>query len=84
MPGGEPVQAMPPDETRADLSARRVWRVAYSFTFILFACLNLIVLIEANELAFAAHQQPFDFYVLLRGSSQVFSSPSQVYVWQTS
>ena len=39
-------------------------------------------MVQANQLAFSQNQQPYDFYVLLHASSQVFSAPSQLYVHQ--
>jgi hypothetical protein len=51
--------------------------------FVLLASLNLTVMAQANQLAFSQNQQPYDFYVLLHASSQVFSAPSQVYLHQS-
>ena len=64
------------------ISLTRLWKYAFVLYFAFLAFLNLLVLIEANQLALSAMRQPFDFYVLLRASSQIFSAPSQVYVWQ--
>jgi len=50
--------------------------------FLFLAALNLIVMVQANQLAFSQQQQPYDFYVLLHASSQVFSAPAQLYVHQ--
>lgn len=50
--------------------------------FLFFASLNLFVMVQANQLAFSEDQQPYDFYVLLHASSQVFSAPSMLYVHQ--
>jgi hypothetical protein len=50
--------------------------------FLIFASLNLVVMVQANQLAFSEQQQPYDFYVLLHASSQVFSAPSLLYAHQ--
>ena len=39
-------------------------------------------MVQANQLAFSQQQQPYDFYVLLHASSQIFSAPALVYVHQ--
>ena len=57
-------------------------KVMLALLFIVLASLNLFVLIQANQLAFSQNQQPYDFYVLLHASSQVFSNPSLVYAHQ--
>ena len=40
-------------------------------------------MVQANQLAFSQQQQPYDFYVLLHASSQVFSAPDLVYAHQS-
>jgi hypothetical protein len=50
--------------------------------FVVIALLNLFILIQANQLAFSQSQQPYDFYVLLHASSQIFSAPTRLYVHQ--
>jgi len=44
--------------------------------------MNLLVLIQANQLAFSQTKQPYDFYVLVHAADQLFTAPSQLYVHQ--
>jgi len=63
-------------------SSSRAGIVLVAACFLLLALLNLLVMVQANQVAFSQNQQPYDFYVLLHASSQVFSAPSQVYLHQ--
>jgi hypothetical protein len=52
--------------------------------FIVLLTLNIWVFAEANSLSFSQNKQPYDFYNLLRASSQVWTKPKDVYVlWNT-
>src|SRR5712692_4374460 len=63
-------------------TSRRASIFVLVILFLFLALLNLIVMVQANQLAFSQQQQPYDFYVLLHASSQVFSAPAQLYVHQ--
>jgi hypothetical protein len=65
------------------LSMSRVWKLGFWLYFAALALVNLLILIEANQdaLSLGLGHQPYDFYVLLRGASQIFTSPAQVYIW---
>jgi hypothetical protein len=52
--------------------------------FIVLLILNIWVFLEANYLSFLQKNQPYDFYSILRASSQVWTKPNDVYVfWNT-
>ena len=68
-----------PDNLNAN---RRASVLLLVVLFLFLALLNLVVLVQANQLAFSEQQQPYDFYVLLHASSQVFSAPTLLYVHQ--
>ena len=72
-----------PGQRRTSLySSERLWKTGFTICFVTLALLNLLILVEANQDAFSTSNQPYDFYVMLRGAAQIFTAPSQVYIWQ--